>query len=205
MNSVPARIVDIVYAASTVLLFTAILRMILRGDRWYLLPFVLVTACFITGEYFTMSYPQHLGTAFYGIGNLVFMVTLIQIFGGQAARFSALFIMVPAVIIFTGYFWPERLAIRDHFIVVNAAVISIYLGNAIILGMNRIEGRRVFVALYLALTLWMLGYGVIPLVLDQPMAALEYWGSGAKAVIAILQAMTGYLLHRRAAVGSMNP
>lgn len=205
MNSIPLIVIDVVYAASLLILFSAILRMILRGDRWYLLPFIIITACFLAGEYFTMGYPQHLGTAFYGIGNLVFMVTLIQIFGGRAARFSALFMVIPALIIFTGYFWPERMRERDFFLVVNAAVISIYLGNAVILGMNRIQGRWVFAVLYLALTLWMLGYVVIPLIFDRPGAAVFiYWGAGAKPVIALLQGMAGYRLHRRAFAGLVN-
>ena len=199
MNCVPLIIIDVAYAASLIILFSAILRVILRGDRWYLLPFIIITACFIAGEYFTRSYPQHMGTAFYGIGNLVFMVTLVQIFGGRAARLSPLFMLIPALIIFTGYFWPERMRERDYFLVVNAAVISIYLGNAVILGMNRIQGRLVFAAIYLALALWMLGYAMMPLIIDQPGAeAFAYWGGGAKLVIALLQVMAGYRLHRHA-------
>ncbi len=199
MNSMPLIIIDVVYAASLIILFSAILRMILRGDRWYLLPFVIITTCFLAGEYFTMSYPQHLGSAFYGIGNLVFMVTLIQIFGGRAARLSAIFIAIPALIIFTGYFWPQGMRERDYFLVINAAVVSIYLGNAVILGMNRIQGRWIFSILYLALALWMLGYAVIPLIIDRPGEdVFACWGAGAKLVIALLQGMAGYRLHRHA-------
>jgi len=154
MTDIIKIVIETAYTINMLIVLFFILRYIkkINGE---VLPLILIMASWVTGEYFVHLDPQPLGFAFYGLGNLILFLYAVNLFGGRSVRISYIIVFLTGLIIFTGYFLPERIQGRENFNVINSAIVLLYISNALIFGINKTRNRWIYVSLFMTLALWM--------------------------------------------------
>jgi len=154
MTDIIKIVIETAYTINMIIVLFFILKFIkkINGDT---IPLILIMASWIAGEFFVHQDPQALGFAFYGLGNLILLLYAVNLFGGKSVRLSYILIFFTGLIIFTGYFLPERIQGQENFNVINSAIVLLYISNALIFGINKTKNRWIYVSLFMTLALWM--------------------------------------------------
>ncbi|PKL38466.1 MAG: hypothetical protein CVV44_11310 [Spirochaetae bacterium HGW-Spirochaetae-1] len=149
--------VEIIYVCALALVLVFIILSV-KKNRGYVVPFVLVLASWIGGEYFVHGEPMTLGCALYALGHLVLYVHLVHVFNGVFARFAGIPVFISGFIFLTGYFWPSALQGKDMFNVINAGEVVIVLSTALIFAVNKTKHRTIYTTIFSFLALWIIIY-----------------------------------------------